>query len=213
MLLGCVSNETLPFCSHCSIHHILFLQLLNLFIIHLCYSIVFATVKFEVCYWREAVLGNYPFISPALVYPFLPSLSLILLTAAMGGSVLGNDKDNAGGILEIELTGVGYIAECFFFLGRSALTNSSSHASGVTPGEAGFQIVLVWWLSWCQLLVWIPFVLKAHDTCWNNAEKSKTGRGSFSILPFASQASALDLCPLNYAMGIQKVWCEFESAV
>lgn len=81
----------------------------------------FATVKFEVCYCREAVLGNYPFISPALVYPFRPSLSLILLTAAMGGSVLGNGKDNAGGILEIEVTGVGYMAECFFFFGRSAL--------------------------------------------------------------------------------------------
>lgn len=105
----------------------------------------FATVKFEVCYCREAVLGNYPFISPALVYPFHPSLSLILLTAAMGGSVLGNGKDNAGGILEIEVTGVGYLAECFFFLaGLLYLINSSIHASGVAPGEAGFQIVLVW---------------------------------------------------------------------
>lgn len=40
------------------------------------------------------------------------------------------------------------------------------------------------------------------DTCWTNAEKSKIGRGSFSTSPFPSEASALDLSLLNYAMGI-----------
>lgn len=175
---------------------------------------------------KRSYTGKLPlyFTWPSISFPsFLPCLSIFLTAvpaAPMGGSGLGNE----GLLLQLphqqQREGGWHVGsrnnwcrlhgQMLFLFGRSALF-------------VKFQQPCFGWLLrkhvsklyWCGDLAgascWYDLCLsfKVCDNWSSNAEESEIGRGSFSTSPFPSEASALDLPPLNYAMGIhlkKAVW-------
>lgn len=152
-------------------------------------------------------MGNYSFISLALVYLFLLSLSLFFSLLPWEGLSLAMEGCSAPEAASPAARGGWHLGsssswcrlhgKMFFLSGRSALFDKFQQPC-FWCDSWGKQVSKLYWCgdlagASCWYELYLSF--RVCDTCWNNAEKSKIGKGSFSILSFPSEALVLGLCP------------------